>query len=228
MLSVALHALERPSHAFRNFAVDAIEQEFAEAEDRIERRAQLMAHVRQELRLVPAGVLKAPVKLLQPLARRVDVLRERAKFVAVHHSDLLRKVTGCNTIEPLVDFLHRLDDRPGYGVAQAPASGRTRRARTRRHRRATFRMWLWLRDPVHHVRLGPVDELVRQASSRSASGASSVVWSCFASLVCPSRVSSSTRVAMAMKRDTPREGGQAAQPRPLRQTPRGRGHSRIG
>ena len=70
MLSVALHALKRPAYAFGNFAIDAVEDEFAEAEDRIERRAQLVAHVRQELRLVPAGVLEALVELLQTLARQ--------------------------------------------------------------------------------------------------------------------------------------------------------------
>ena len=64
MLSVALHAFERSAHSLGNLAVDAVEHEFAEAEDRIERRPQLMAHVGQELRLVPAGVLEALVELL--------------------------------------------------------------------------------------------------------------------------------------------------------------------
>src|SRR6516225_651092 len=36
-------------------------------------------------------------------------------------------------------------------------------------------------------------------SSRSASGASSAVWTCLASSVLPARISSSTRVAMPMK-----------------------------
>ena len=122
-----------------------------------------MAHVGQELRLVPAGVLKALVKLLQALARRVDVLRERAEFVAVAHNDLLRKVTGCNTIEPLVDLLHRRDDRPGYGVAQRQRqdeAGECERDDIDARRLVCGSACV---DPVHHVRLGPVDELVRQS-----------------------------------------------------------------
>ena len=63
MLSVALHAFKRPAHSLRNFAVDAIKHQFAEAEDRIKRRPQLMAHVGQELRLVPTSILETLVEL---------------------------------------------------------------------------------------------------------------------------------------------------------------------
>ena len=163
MLSVALHAFERIAHAFGNLAVDAVEQEFAETEDRVERRAQLVAHVGQELRLVPAGVLKAPVELLEALARRVDVLRERAEFVAVTHRDLLRKVSGCNTIEALVDLLHRHDDRPGYGVAQRQRQDEAREGERDDIDARRFVCGSACVDPVHHVRLGPIDELVRQS-----------------------------------------------------------------
>jgi hypothetical protein len=63
MLSVALRPFERPAHSLGNLAVDAIKHQFAEAEDRIKRRPQLMAHVGQELRLVPTSVLETLVKL---------------------------------------------------------------------------------------------------------------------------------------------------------------------
>ena len=45
MLSIALHALEGCAHPVRHVAVHAVKHEFAEAEDRIERRPQLMTHV---------------------------------------------------------------------------------------------------------------------------------------------------------------------------------------
>ena len=63
MLSVALHAFERTAHSLGNVAVDAIKHQFAEAEDRIKRRPQLMAHIGQKLRLVPARVLETLVEL---------------------------------------------------------------------------------------------------------------------------------------------------------------------
>ena len=183
-----------------NLLVDAIEQEFAEAEDRVERCAQLMADVGQELRLVPAGVLKALVELLKALARRVDVLRERAEFVAVGHRDLLRKVSGCNAIEPLVDLLHRRDNRPGYGVAERQRQDEARRARTRRPNPRRFVCRSGCIDPVHHVRLGPLtsgSSGVEPVGERRELG----VLDLLRFAVRPSRVSSSTRVAMAMKRE---------------------------
>ena len=50
MLSVALHAFERSAHSLGNVAVDAIKHQFAEAEDRIKWRPQLMTYIGQKLR----------------------------------------------------------------------------------------------------------------------------------------------------------------------------------
>jgi len=91
------------------------------------------------------------------------VLRERAELVAVRHHDLLRKVTGRYAIETLVDFLHRRDNGPGYGVAehqrqQKPAEGEPDDIDSGCFICGSARI-----DPAHHVRLGPIDELVRQS-----------------------------------------------------------------
>ena len=54
MPAVRLHALEHPARLLRHLAVDAVEDQLGVAEDGVERRAQLVAHVGEELRLVLA------------------------------------------------------------------------------------------------------------------------------------------------------------------------------
>ena len=53
-LAVALDALEHGLRLLRRLAVDAVEDQLGVAEDGVERRAQLVAHVGEELRLVLA------------------------------------------------------------------------------------------------------------------------------------------------------------------------------
>ena len=54
VLAVGLHALQHAAHFCRRLAVDAVEDQLGVAEDGVERRAQLVAHVGEELRLVLA------------------------------------------------------------------------------------------------------------------------------------------------------------------------------
>ena len=54
MLAVALDALEHGLRLLRRLAVDAVDDQLGVAEDGVERRAQLVAHVGEELRLVLA------------------------------------------------------------------------------------------------------------------------------------------------------------------------------
>ena len=91
------------------------------------------------------------------------MLRERTEFVAVRHHDLLRKVSGRYAIEALVDFLQRRDNGPGYRVAERqrqkkPPEGERDDIDSRCFICGSARI-----DPAHHVRLGPIDELVRQS-----------------------------------------------------------------
>ena len=73
MLAVRLHALKHAAHLDRHVAVDAVENEFGVAQDGVERRSQLMAHVGQELRLVLAHDLELAA-LVADLAEQAGVL----------------------------------------------------------------------------------------------------------------------------------------------------------
>ena len=55
MFAIALHPVEHITHPVRRLTVDVIEDQFRVAEDGIKRRAQLMAHIGQELRFVLAS-----------------------------------------------------------------------------------------------------------------------------------------------------------------------------
>ena len=54
MLAVALNALEHRSHLVGHVTIDVVQDQLGVAEDGVERRAQLVAHVGEELRLVLA------------------------------------------------------------------------------------------------------------------------------------------------------------------------------
>ena len=102
MLAVGLDALERDPRLVRRLAVDVVENELGVAEDGVERRAQLVAHIGEELRLVLARDLELPALLvdLAEQARVLDrqhrlggeglqqvdrVLGELARRLATHH-----------------------------------------------------------------------------------------------------------------------------------------------
>ena len=102
MLAVGLHALEHAAHLLRRLAVDVVEDQLGVAENGVERRAQLVAHIGEELRLVPARHFELPALVLdfaeQPRVldrqhrlrrerlHQVDgILREGAGRAAAHH-----------------------------------------------------------------------------------------------------------------------------------------------
>ena len=64
MAAVALDPLEHGQRLLRRLAVDAVEDQFGVADDGIERGAQLVAHVGEELRLVLARLGKLSARLL--------------------------------------------------------------------------------------------------------------------------------------------------------------------
>src|SRR3954471_10322315 len=68
-----VHALERLGEACELGAFGLLSQHFRETNDGIKRRAQLMAHIRQELRFVLARNLKLAALLLD-LAEQARVL----------------------------------------------------------------------------------------------------------------------------------------------------------
>src|SRR6516225_9333414 len=64
MFAVGLKSFEYAEHLLRWLTVSAVRHQFGIAEDRVEWRAQLMAHIRQELRLVLARFFKLPALVL--------------------------------------------------------------------------------------------------------------------------------------------------------------------
>ena len=68
-----------------DLAEHPLPQHLREADDRVQRGAQLVRHARQELALVPARRLELPVQPVQLVVHAVDVRRERAELVAVRN-----------------------------------------------------------------------------------------------------------------------------------------------
>src|SRR5262249_37432523 len=64
MFAVGLKALEDAQHLLRRLAVSAIRHQFRIAQDGIERRAQLMAHIGEKLRLVLARLFELSALVL--------------------------------------------------------------------------------------------------------------------------------------------------------------------
>ncbi len=100
----------------RLLLVDLAEHPFAqhlrEADDRVQRRPQLVRHVGQELRLVLAGRLELPVEALELVVHPVHVRRQRAELVAVRDVHVPREVARRDRGQPGVDPLDRADHRP--------------------------------------------------------------------------------------------------------------------
>jgi hypothetical protein len=64
MLAVGFKALEHVEHLFGWHTVSAIRHQFGIAHDGIERRAQLMAHIGEESRLVLTRLFELPAPVL--------------------------------------------------------------------------------------------------------------------------------------------------------------------
>ena len=60
-------------------------QHFGKADDRVERRAELVAHRREELRLGDVGLLGVAPRLVRHLARFLELVDERVLLGLVHH-----------------------------------------------------------------------------------------------------------------------------------------------
>ena len=88
MLAVGLHPLQHAAHFFRRFAVDAVEDQFGVAEDGVERRAQLVAHIGEELRLVLARDVELAALVLD-LVKQSRVLdrQHRLRGEGLHQVD---------------------------------------------------------------------------------------------------------------------------------------------
>src|SRR5215471_7363365 len=73
MLAVGLKPFEYSKHLLRWLTVSAVPHQFGVAENRIERRAQLVTHIGEELRLVLASLFKLPTLFLD-LVEQLHIL----------------------------------------------------------------------------------------------------------------------------------------------------------
>src|SRR4051812_39715085 len=102
MPTIALHAIEYAARLLRHLTINAVKNQLGVSKNGVKRRAQLMAHIGEELRLVPAGLfqLSALVLELVKQPRILDsqhglrgkslqqlhrALRELARFPPAHY-----------------------------------------------------------------------------------------------------------------------------------------------
>ena len=90
MLAVGLKALEDAQHLLRRLAVSAVRHQFGVTQDGVERCAQLMAHIGEELRLVLTSLFQL-LALVLDLVEQSHILDGYARLVGEgrHQVDLL-------------------------------------------------------------------------------------------------------------------------------------------
>ena len=131
MPSVGLDVGERLAIFGGHRAVEPVAQHLGEAEDRVQRRAQLVAHVGEKLRLGDARLLQLRVErreLLRgrallgiearELARRgAELHGELAELVAVGHLDRAAEAPARELVQQAVRSGERPDQHPGNNEA---------------------------------------------------------------------------------------------------------------
>ena len=126
MATVRLDVGERLAKAGRHLAVLVVEHDLGEPEDRVEGRAQLVAHVGEELRFGLTRLRQALVEAAELLRRHlllvveaaelvthpVHVLGERAELIPIGHDDRPPESPLRYLAQEAVSFLHGQDERP--------------------------------------------------------------------------------------------------------------------
>ncbi len=85
-------------------------QHLGETDHRIQRGAQLVRHVGEELRLVPARCLELPIQAAQLVVHPVEVRGEGTEFIAVGDIDVAREIARGDGLQPGVHFADRPDE----------------------------------------------------------------------------------------------------------------------
>src|SRR5580704_15276321 len=112
MLAVRLHALHHGAHFFRRLAVNAVDNKLGIAENGIERRAQLVAHIGKELRFMLARFRDLPALVLD-LFEQAHVLDSDTRLVGEGGRELDLLFGERPHGEP-----HQHDDPDGFVFAQ--------------------------------------------------------------------------------------------------------------
>ena len=89
-----------------------VAQHLREADDRVQRRAQFVRHVGEELGLVPTGLLELRVHAAELVVHPVDVRGQGSELVTVLDVHVPLEVPGRDRSEAPVDALDRSDQRP--------------------------------------------------------------------------------------------------------------------
>ena len=100
-----MNALQRFHRFFRAEPRRIGDHHLGQPDDGVERRAQLVAHAGEELRLVLASRFNLLIEPPQFLAHPIDVSRQRTQLVAIDDMDALREIAGRNLVEPGFDLL---------------------------------------------------------------------------------------------------------------------------
>ena len=141
MLAVVLDALEHAARPVRQRAVDAVDQQLGIAEDRVQRRAQLVAHIGEELRFVLAGERQL-LALVGDLAEQARVLDRQYRLAGqgLHQPHRLRREfarplaasgswpRGCARRRPTARSAPSESRRRGWRRAAACSAARARSA----------------------------------------------------------------------------------------------------
>jgi hypothetical protein len=135
VLAVALKPFEYAKHLFRRLTVSAIRHQFRIAQDGIERRAQLMAHVGKELRFVLARLLKLPALVLD-FVKQSNILDRYHRLVGESRYKLylLR-------IEWFYDFSAEKNDANRFSLTQERYAKMRAKAESLRDGRETLRLF---------------------------------------------------------------------------------------
>ncbi len=112
------HVVDVGELAFVELAEHLLVQHLAEADDRVQRRAQLVRHRGQEVGLVAARRLELAVQPLELVAHPVHLRGEAADLVAVRDVEAPREVACGDLVEALLGAAQRRDDRPGEKEAE--------------------------------------------------------------------------------------------------------------
>ena len=113
-----MNALQRFLRLFRTEPGRIGDHHLGQPKYGVERSAQLVAHIGEELRLVLASRFNLLIETPQFLAHPIDVGRQRTQLVAIDDMDALGEIAGRNLVEPGFNFLDGTDQRPRDRIAE--------------------------------------------------------------------------------------------------------------
>jgi len=141
---------------------ETLQQYLREPNDRVERRAQLVRHVREELGLVAVRRLQVGVQPTELVVHAIDVRRQRPQLIAVVDADVAREIAGGDALDTGADRADRPDDREAQREAEDECKGEAQSSE-REHDALRPRVGLAVvLDALHDIGLRSIHELTRE------------------------------------------------------------------